>query len=57
VALAIETDQFTTPIVSLYDIGPELSRKVVEIIQSDRSGGDPNPQVSRKIANLRSPLS
>ena len=38
---ATETDQFTTPNVSLYDIGPELSRKVVEIIESDRTGRDP----------------
>ena len=41
VALASETDQFTTPTVPLYDIGPELSRKVVEIIESDRTGDDP----------------
>jgi hypothetical protein len=46
VALAIETDQFTTPIVPLYDIGPELSRKVVEIIESDRTGGDPERVLS-----------
>ncbi len=41
VLLATETDQFTTPTVPLYDIGPNLSRKVVEIIESDRTGRDP----------------
>jgi hypothetical protein len=41
VALGTETDQFTTPRAPLYDIGPELSRKVVEIIESDRTGRDP----------------
>jgi len=40
-AHATETDQFTTPRVPLYDIGPELSRKVVEIIEADRTGKDP----------------
>ena len=40
-AHATETDQFTTPKVPLYDIGPELSRKVVEIIEADRTGEDP----------------
>jgi len=39
--LAMETDQFTTPRSSLRDIGPTLSRKVVEIIESDRTGEDP----------------
>ena len=32
VARATETDQFTTPKAPLHDIGPILSRKVVEII-------------------------
>ena len=41
VALGTETDQFTTPRVALYDIGPELSRKVVEIIEADRTGREP----------------
>lgn len=41
VSVAMETDQFTTPIVPLYDIGPELSRKVVAIIEADRTGDDP----------------
>ncbi len=41
VASGTETDQFTTPRTPLYDIGPELSRKVVEIIESDRTGRDP----------------
>ncbi len=40
-ALATETDQFTTPTRPLQDIGPELSRKVVEIVESDRTGHDP----------------
>ncbi len=39
--LAMETDQFTTPRASLPDIGPSLSHKVVEIIENDRSGNDP----------------
>jgi len=41
VAVATETDQFTTPKTPLYDIGPKLSRKVAEIIESDRKGRDP----------------
>jgi hypothetical protein len=41
VALATETDQFTTPPAALYDIGPELSLKIVEIIESDRTGDAP----------------
>lgn len=41
VALATETDQFTTPRASLYDIGPDLSRKVVAIIEADRTGREP----------------
>lgn len=41
VANAIETDQFTVPLAPLVDIGPNLSRKVVEIIESDRTGHDP----------------
>jgi hypothetical protein len=49
VALATETDQFTTPRVPLYDIGPELSRKVVEIIESDRTGDDPERVLSEWI--------
>ncbi len=40
-AFATETDQFTTPPAPLYDIGPMLSRKVVEIIESDRTSKDP----------------
>jgi hypothetical protein len=39
--LATETDQFTTPKAPLRDIGPGLSRKIVEIIESDRTGRDP----------------
>jgi hypothetical protein len=41
VAYATETDQFTTPKAPLQDIGPLLSRKVVEIIEADRTGADP----------------
>lgn len=41
VVFGTETDQFTTPRTPLYDIGPELSRKVVEVIESDRTGRDP----------------
>src|SRR5262245_9916461 len=37
----METDQFTTPRVALLDIGPALSGKIAEIIESDRSGSDP----------------
>jgi hypothetical protein len=51
VALATETDQFTTPRVPLYDIGPELSRKVVEIIESDRTGDDPERVLSEWIGH------
>lgn len=40
-ASATETDQFTTPGAPLQDIGPALSRKVVEVIEADRSGRDP----------------
>ena len=40
-AFGTETDQFTTPRAQLFDIGPDLSRKVVEIIESDRTGRDP----------------
>jgi hypothetical protein len=49
VALATETDQFTTPKTPLYDIGPELSRKVVTIIESDRTGDDPERVLSEWI--------
>ena len=40
-AKAMETDQFTTPKAPLYDMGPLLSQKIVEIIEADRSGKDP----------------
>src|SRR6186713_1286062 len=40
-ALAMETDQFTTPHTPLHDIGPALSRKIAELIEADRTGGDP----------------
>ena len=49
VALAMETDQFTVPPSPLYDIGPVLSRKVVEIIESNRTGDDPERALSRWI--------
>ncbi len=51
VALARETDQFTTPRAPLHDFGPELSRKVVEIIESDRTGDDPERVLSRWVGN------
>ncbi len=60
---ATETDQFTTPKEPLRDIGPELSRKVVEIIESDRTGRDPekvlsawagsNPFISRPARDIK----
>ena len=37
----METDQFTTPKGPLEDIGPNLSQKVVEIVESDRTGDLP----------------
>ena len=51
VALATETDQFTTPKVPLYDIGSKLSRKVVEIIESDRTGEDPERVLSEWVGH------
>jgi hypothetical protein len=45
-AFATETDQFTTPRTPLHDIGPELSRKIVRIIESDRSGEGPETVLS-----------
>lgn len=47
VAFARETDQFTTPHGPLMDVGPRLSRKVVEIIEADHSGEDPEVVLSR----------
>jgi hypothetical protein len=49
VALATETDQFTTPKAPLHDIGPMLSRKVVEIIEADRTGADPEQILSKWV--------
>jgi hypothetical protein len=49
VALARETDQFTTPRSPLPDFGPELSRKVVEIIESDRTGADPDRVLAKWV--------
>lgn len=51
VAFATETDQFTTPRTPLYDIGPKLSRKVVEIIESDRTGRDPDVVLSEWVGH------
>jgi len=48
-AFATETDQFTTPPTRLYDIGPALSRRVVEIIEADRTGGNPEEILQRHI--------
>ncbi len=47
--VATETDQFTTPAVRLQDIGPNLSRKIVEIVESDRSGDAPERILSRWV--------
>ena len=46
VADSRETDQFTTPSEPLYDVGPDLSRKVVEIIESDCTGELPERVLS-----------
>ena len=40
-ALAMETDQFTVPKAPLYDLGPQLSRKIIGIIEGDESGHAP----------------
>lgn len=45
--LATETDQYTTPRAPLRDIGPELSRKIVEIMEADRSGDAPERILSK----------
>jgi hypothetical protein len=50
-AFAKETDQFTTPRKALRDVGPELSRKVVRIIESDRTGDDPERILSRWVGH------
>ena len=50
-AFATETDQFTTPRVPIYDIGSMLSRKVVEIIESDRTGEDPERVLSEWVGH------
>ena len=47
----METDQFTTPRAPLYDIGPTLSRKIVEIIESDRTGRDPERVLSEWVGS------
>jgi len=49
--LATETDQFSTPSIRLYDIGPLVSRKIVEIIESDRTGNDPDRVLIRWIGH------
>jgi hypothetical protein len=51
VASATETDQFTTPKGPLYDIGPELSRKIVAIIESDQTGDDPARVLHRWVGH------
>ena len=43
VAFGTETDQFTTPRARFFDIGPDLSRKVVDIIESNRTAISPVP--------------
>jgi len=45
----METDQFTTPLATLQDIGPALARKIVEIIESDRTGSEPERTLSRWV--------
>jgi hypothetical protein len=50
-AAAMETDQFTTPRAPLYDIGPTLSRKISDIIESDRSGRDPERVLSEWVGS------
>ncbi len=49
--LATETDQFSTPGVPLYDIGPLVSRKIVDIIESDRTGDDPDRVLIRWVGH------
>ena len=49
--LAMETDQFTTPPAPLYDIGPALSRKIVAVIESDRTSSDPERVLSEWIGS------
>ena len=48
-AFGTETDQFTTPTTRLYDIGPALSRRVVEIIESDCSGETPEEILFKRV--------
>jgi len=48
---AMETDQFTTPRAPLYDIGPALSRKIGEIIESDRTGREPERVLSEWVGS------
>jgi hypothetical protein len=50
-SFAKETDQFTTPRRPLRDVGPALSRKVVRIIESDRTGDDPERILSRWVGH------
>jgi hypothetical protein len=40
-ALAMQTDQFTTPAAPLSDIGPLLSRKIADILESTPADRDP----------------
>jgi hypothetical protein len=48
---AMETDQFTTPRAPLYDIGPALSRKISDIIETDRTGRDPERVLSEWVGS------
>src|SRR3954464_4089655 len=50
-ARATETDQFTVPKRPLYDIGPQLSRKIAEILEADRSGEDPERVLSEWVGH------
>jgi hypothetical protein len=49
VAIATETDQFTTPKTRLCDIGPVLSRSLVEMIESDASGDTPEAILFKRV--------
>ena len=45
-ASAMETDQFTTPRMPMHDIGSALSGKIADILESDRTGRDPEVVLS-----------
>ena len=47
----METDQFTTPRAPLHAIGPTLSRKISDIIESDHTGRDPERVLSEWVGS------